>query len=187
MTSNLQHIKYTLRQHSDYSFNSSLQYDDNNIATILNKYYDTMTPEEMRVIVTKCMSEKEMRTILLKHELKFYTEEPKTLSLEIFTQNVSKLLKRYQSRAGGFLFEDNEWSVYDANSRKYDLYENEVLFENTIHKDYIKNLECAEFLSLILKKLNQMTNNIKVTLHSYLADRDQVYFVILKCCELNNS
>jgi hypothetical protein len=175
-------ILYDLNKHSNYGIDSVKECDDNNIVQHIAKDYHNMTDFELNQLVVKTMTNKEIRSRLLLHELRFYEQTPKYMcSLDKFKQEVQKLLIRYSHKAGGFKIDDREWTCHDHASKQYKIYVNELVFENTISKDYISDAECCEFLRLLIKRLNMIAINIRVTFHTHYVPRDQIYYLLLKC------
>lgn len=184
---NYNKIIHLLNRYNNYNIDSKICSDVNDMASLTNKYYDTMTIEDINQIIHKYMSENEMRRMILRHELKFLKMQPKYLELQQFKKEALHILRRYQYHAGGFNMDDREWIVHDKTSTRYDIHEMELVFENTIHMDHIKDTECAEYIQLIINRLNMMATNVKVVLHSYLSDRDQIYYILLKCNDISTN
>lgn len=176
----LHQFAYNLNNY-DIPQHTSEQFDKSNVAEYINKYYNNMTVEEMKYFLPKCIDENEMRRIILGYELKFFTITPIKMSLKTFARETQKILLRYQHKAGGFCFDDHIWKMYDCTSTKYHLNETELLFENTIHEDFVRDSECSNYLLMLINKLNMLSTNIKVSIHSNYLKRDQIYCIVLKC------
>lgn len=147
----------------------------------IHQYFDKMTNEEMKTWVVKCLTPNQMKKILLQHELNYYTARKQNMDLKQFCVDAQKILDRYQYRAGGFQFEDSKWLLHDYTSKQYHILQNEIVFENTVCKDDIKNPEIINFIGLLLKQLNNISNYVNVKLHWYYAKRDMIYYALLKC------
>lgn len=177
-------LLYQIDSHAKYNKNDSEKTCNNeNIAEHINKYYNSMTDEEMRAYVVKCMSMKDIKHTLLKYELKYLHREQKNITLRQFAKEADKILSRYQSKAGGFQFGDEKWTKHDSNSKTYIIYDNEIVFENTIHADFLTDAETYEYLQDILLALNEISTNICVTIHKKYSDRDKMYWILLKCVQ----
>lgn len=175
----------TLNKHHNCGINATLCSDDYNVAEFTNKYYRTMMIEDIAPLVHKCLSEKEMKRIILRHELKFLKIQPKDMTLEQFKKEVQYVLNRYHQCAGGFNMDDREWVVHDKTSNCYTIYDTELIFENTLHMDYKTDIECFEYMDLLITRLNMITSNIIVSVHTYLSERDQIYYILLKCKDVS--
>lgn len=158
---------------------------DTDLADLINKNYSSMTPEEMRHIALKCLTDSDIKHILLKYELQNLHREPSDIHLNEFEKIAVKKLLKYQSRAGGFCFGDRIWKIHDSTSKKYHIYDNELVFENTLDANSFQDHETIEYLNDILLVLNEISTRIKVTIHSKYSDRDKIYIMMLKCKENN--
>ena len=134
------------------------------LAEYIHTNYNSMDETEMKTIALKCLDMNEIKKILLSFELKNYKHKhlSQKMSLNEFTNEAMILFKRYQSKAGGFLLEDSEWIVYDNTTTKYEVSENELLFENTINTCDIDDDETTRYLDYIVKRLNSFAKNIYV-------------------------
>lgn len=154
------------------------------LAELINKNYNSMTSEEMRIIALKCLTDFDIKHILLKYEMKNLPRVPSDIHLHEFKNVAEKILLKYQSKAGGFYFCDRKWKIHDSTSKKYHIYENELVFENTLDANSFQDHETIEYLNDILLALNKISTRVKVTIHSKYLDRDKVYIMMLKCVEL---
>lgn len=154
------------------------------LADFISKNYDTMSKEEMKFFALKCLTEHDLCHILLKYELHNLERKPLNICLKEFSYIASKILFRYQSRAGGFYFGDRTWKMYNITSNKYTIYDNEIIFENTIGANNLHDNETKEFLQGLLLLLNNISTRVKVSIHMKFSDRDKIYTVMLKCCEM---
>lgn len=157
--------------------------NNTDLAELINKTYNSMTPEEMRYIALKCLTDTDIKHILLKYELQNLQREPSDIPLNEFEKIATKQLLKYQSRAGGFRFGNRIWKLYDSTSKKYHIYNNEIVFENTLDANSFKDHETLEYLNDILLVLNNISTKIKVTIHSKYFYRDKIHIIMLKCKE----
>lgn len=153
------------------------------LAECIRENYDAIDVEEMKHFVLKCLTEKDTRRILLNYELKNLMVETKDIQLNEFKHTAQKVLNRYQSKAGGFDIADSHWEMHDSNSEKFEIYDNEIIFTNSIHESNLKNSETKDFLYHILRILNKISSMIKVSMHLKYYDRDKTYLLMLKCKE----
>lgn len=150
------------------------------LATNIRTQYQKMNDKDLSEIVIKCLSKKDMKHIILKHELKYYKpDEVKTFAEFIF--NAKEILDRYQHRAGGFLIEDQQWILHTPDSKKYTLKENEIIFENTISIADVDDEETHKYLKRIVRMLKQLNKNIKVNFSFIKDEPDNIYIIFIKC------
>jgi len=166
-------------------YNDCIQTTNPELSDFLYHNYDSMTLEEKKQIVTKCLTDNGINNILLKFELKNLDIQTKKLNLIEFKKIAIKILERYQSKSGGFCFGHTNWILHDCNSKKINVYENEVIFENTIYENQLHSDETVEFLHDILNILNKISSLIKVSLHTKYHERDKINVLLLKCVEKN--
>lgn len=155
------------------------------LAELIHKNYSSMTPEELKTIALKCLSEINLRHILLKYEITNLQSEPLDIGLNEFSVIAKKLLLRYHGKAGGFNFGEQHWTEHTKTSRKFDLFDDEILYENTLDESKRLDTDTKEYLRNILHVLNNISTNVKVSLHYKFKERDKIYIVMLKCKEIN--
>ncbi len=143
------------------------------LAEIISNGYEKMTDEEMRSIVSKCMTMKHIKHILLKHELHNKKYEIRDMNIDEFRFIIKKLLHRYQSKAGGFKFHHRIWRIVPNDGH--------INFENDIHVNNIHDYETVEYMRGLLTLFNNISKNIEVRLLTKLNDRDKNVLVILQC------
>lgn len=172
---------HTVDIHSNYGVEPFEEKTDENkmvLASYIHKNYDKMDVSEMRSIALKCLSEKKIKKILLEHELKYYNEKSKKMSLKEFITKTVSILDRYQCKAGGFYIEDTKWSVHDYTSEEHDVRENEVVFSNTIDKLDLEDNETQHYLKRIEKRLSNLSPDIDVEI-TYNFDNKSVVIVTI--------
>lgn len=147
----------------------------------IHKNLDMMNEQELLMIISKCISKNRLKQMLLQYELKNWIPPKKKMTLNEFAKMAHKILYRYQSRAGGFMIEDREWTLHKHGSNKYNLKKNEILFENTLSDDYRTDKETREYLFDIISLLNKLSDNITVSLHNMVSERDTIQWLMIKC------
>lgn len=175
-------VLHTIEKCSNYSNNVS-KYDiekSKELAEYISVNYDTMDEYEMRRIASKCMDINAVKKNILAFELKNYVPVNEiTLSLDQYKGEAFKVFHRYQCKAGGFNLEDNEWILYDKSTPKYDVKQNELLFENTISfvDEYDDDIE--EFLYYLIKRLSSIAKNISADLRYRQNDNSKVLSILI--------
>jgi hypothetical protein len=180
----LYNFLHHIEDHGNYSSNLS-QHINTELAEIISKKYHLMTPEEMKHIAMRCLSENDVRRILLNYELKNLHREQTDVKLEEFAKIAQRILSRYQCKAGGFYFGDSSWTIHTWTSEKYEIYVNEIVFENTLSSTSLHEHDTTEYLRDILVALNKISTRVKVTIHSKYVDRDKTYVMMIKCREFS--
>lgn len=183
----------------DSSSNIDNNFDISDMAQLINKNLYKMDYEEKKYLLIMCLSTYNIHNELLKIEFNNLNPKNETMTLNNFCTNVKKLLTRYQHKVGGFLLEDMIWTLYDYNDGKYNLTQNEVVFENTMPafhipkrgeslkddlfllKNYCEIEETIHYLNKLTKLLNNMSNNIKTSLKFIDSYRDDIIVIILHC------
>lgn len=202
---NLHHLNkiFMTNKISNSEFDNSSEMDKNfnvsDMAQHINKNLYKMDYEEKKYLFQMCLSTYNIHNELLKFEFNNLNPNHKTITLNNFCTNVKKLLIRYQHKVGGFLLEDMTWTLYDHNDGKYNLTQNEVVFENTMPafhipkrgeslkddifllKNYCEIEETMIYLNKLTKLLNNLSNNIKISLKFIDSYRDDIIVVILHC------
>lgn len=156
-----------LKYLSNYFNHDVTDNPDSDIASFINKTYDTMSNTDILSVVNKCMPLTCMKSLILKYELEHYIPDKiNVLSLTEIGPIVRNILLKYTWKAGGFSIEDNEWLYYDNNASDYyvNVKDYEIIFTNTISTFECYSDETCEFLRALVKRLNNIANNIKVSL-----------------------
>jgi hypothetical protein len=174
MENNIANIENLKKQMSQYNNLHKIDTERNygydttkgntDLAKIIHDNYDDMNDDELKYLAIKCMSKKKIRKDLLEYEIKYYNPSPEDFTLEEFIKQATRIINRYQSKAGGFLIEDMKWILHRSDSYEYSVKSNEVLFENSINKLNIYDKETNTFLKRLVNRLNNLATNIVVNL-----------------------
>lgn len=180
--------KLNLLHSFDYKNNLSNYSNDfrneknNNLANLINKNFNKLSKEEKNRFLIKCLSEEEVNNLLLKFELENYSPNKSDInSFEEFIKIASKSLNRYQSKAGGFLIEDNEWIIHRNNSKDYEIENNQVVFENSVSIENVKDYDTINYLKKILSLLKRFSDKVIVCEEFIKSKKDGVYWILFKC------
>ena len=157
-----------------------------NLANYIKNNFTTMDEIELRKMALTCLSVNECKKIVLNHELTYYESNPtNNMTLDAFIKHAYYILNRYQSKAGGFLMEDIEWTLFTNDTTKYDVHENEILFENTISLCDFEDMETMEFLHKLEKRLGYVAKNIKINLRSHIDEKNKLVYILLWAVDQN--
>lgn len=160
--------------------------NSNDVSNFIYDNYEKMNIEEMKQLVSKCLTDNGMRYILLNYELKNLKNETKNMSLHEFERIAIKLISRYHWKAGGFLFK-NYWIAMNENTKNeniIDIHKNELIFMNTISEDDLHGDETVEYMQHIVRILTRISYRVRVSIHSKFSDRDKMNYVFIKCVEI---
>jgi hypothetical protein len=141
---------------------------------------NNLSEEEQRCFVAKCLTPIEIKKILLKYELDNYKPPAQDCNLKQFAKIAMNLLNRYQSKAGGFDFEDVDWTMHDKSSSDYKLKKEDVWFENSVNKMYRDDEDTLNFLDKMKDMLASINPKIKV---AYEIHGDKNTCVVFIKCE----
>lgn len=156
---------HRFEQTKNYRQNNNYKTSEENeeLATYLHNNFDKMDEVEMGKMLLKCFGINEIKKNLLRFELIHYSDQNnKDMTLEEFEKKALKIINRYQWKAGGFLIEDCEWIIHKVDSPRYDVKENELVFENTLDISDIKDDETDFFIKKLVNQLSSLSTNIIV-------------------------
>lgn len=154
---------------------------------IYENYYK-MDESEKKIICNKIISIYDLNKILLKYEIDNLVFDEKISDTHELIITIDKLLKKYHYKAGGFLFEDNIWRLYDVVSgqKKYDLKPNEYIFDNSIKAIDVEDSECYTFVNSLVSLFSRLTDNHKFR-YKYIEDNyENIYWIIIKIVHIDN-
>lgn len=172
--------EHLILSHTNYGLKRKpIKSDLQELAAMINKDYQHMDDHELKYLVNKCLSIEDMKSIILNFELNYLEREPTYMTLEEFSVQADRILKRYQWRAGGFLIEDTQWKIMTSKSRNHDIMDNEILFENTIDIKRSIDIETRDFLERIVDQLNSLATNIDVELRFKDKKEDRLSYVLI--------
>ena len=159
--------------------------DGEKIAKFINEELDKMTDDEVYKFNKDFVSINKIKSDLLMIELEYFKEDPIKMDLNEFETKAISIFNRYQSNAIGI--EDPEWSVHKFDSKEYSVMENELLFENTIAKCDNNNCETEKYLNLIVKRLNNLSEDIDVDIRYSEDNKNNIVWVLIWCTYQKNN
>lgn len=156
------------------------------IAKFIRDKFDSLSEDEMRKIVIRCMSLKKVKSELLKFELKHYEQETnKNINLQEFAAIAEKILNRYQGVAGGFKVEDFEWTQVERKTQylgnNFEVKKNEIVFLNSIDKLDKNDNELSLYLKRIVEYLDNISNKVDVRHVIKESPKDGLYWILIRC------
>ena len=139
---------------------NNIKTNDSNYADYINKNLDKLEYDDKLSLYKKLFTSKTIDKELMEYELNNLIPK-QTADFNEFIKMAEHYLSRYTKKAGGFLLEDTEWITHLKGSKKYDLLDNEVIFDNSIQRvDY--NMETINFVNNIVKLLSKINPNMKI-------------------------
>jgi hypothetical protein len=178
---NKNQIYYKNIDYLDNYYDKIISDDDKiNLSNIINKNLHNMDINEKLNILKKIKTEHYINKELLKFEFENYIPKICQKRKDIIKE-MNYILKRYQYIAGGYKLED-EWTFYNFENNKYELYKNEIIFENSISQYYKENdEEHLIFINKIVEKFRKISDKTKVNF-KYIKDKIEkdVYWIIIK-------
>jgi hypothetical protein len=160
--------------------------NSNDISKFIYDNYEKMSIEEMRRVISKCLTENGIRYILLNFEMRNLKYETKDTSLREFELIATKFINRYHGKAGGFLFK-NDWILMKENTKEQnivDIHKNEIVYMNIIQENDLHSDETVEYLQNIVRILTRISFRVKVSIHSKFSVRDKINYIFIKCTEI---
>lgn len=130
--------------------------------------------ELLKIIKT----ESEINNYLLTHEFYNLTPGKKTNSFNELVKIIQDNLNKYTHKAGGFVLEDHEWGCHLADSSKYELLNNEAIFDNSILRKHRYDYELNKYLCQIIKIVSSMTTNYVVS-YNFIDDVQGLTWVVI--------
>lgn len=158
------------------------------LAKYLYENLDKMDDTEIKNTIIKCLSNDQIKSLLLNFELENYKEKTqKEISLEDFLKKALSIIKRYHWKAGGFFFEDDEWVVHKSNSSKYEIKENELILENTINLIDLSDSLTESYLKNLENRLESIAENIEINLKSRSSNKSKIIYVLICATDKNKT
>lgn len=183
-----QHNLFTrLNNYTDTGINTNTQTDTStsiNINTDINifKNLNSLDEHERNIFVNKTLSDNQKNNIILKYELLNYCPNKKKYDLCNFKKLVKYIFDRYTYKAGGFNFDTSEWNEHiiknkNKNTRKINISKIAFIYKNTLHNDYINDLETREYLVNMFNIFNKLSSNFSIKLKIEFKNRDNMNYV----------
>lgn len=161
---------------------------NNNFYDHIFENFDKMDEIELRKIVHKFLSYRDIKKIILESEFfnhRLSDNSSKIIDLNEFEKISLKIFNRYKLLFSEFFIEDSEWTLYKESTSKYTLQSNEILFENTIDLIDIDNEETLNFLDMLIFKFNSISSNIKTKYHIKKDKHAKIAYILVWIIDKN--
>jgi len=158
-------------------YNNKQEYNEHyeTIANYVINNYGKLIESEKKEIIKMFISNNEVDDILLKCLIKYYNPEKHIMNLETFISQCKKILKIFKRVF--FDLEDDEWNIYKFPNNRFEIKENEVIFENTIPLNYVSD-SFKEYIEHLIRILNNVSD-YKVDYKLLSDEENHVCFVLL--------
>jgi len=125
------------------------------------------------------LSEEYIKKIISEFEFYNITIDKEDMTFEEFVNKCVELLNRYTYTAGGFRLEDNEWTIFRKGAEKYDLHENEIIFENSVLTIYEDDYETTKFLNRLIELINNICDKYIISCAMVKCERSGISWILL--------
>ena len=162
------------------------------LASFIKNNYNKLSYEEKKSLVLKCLDEKEINAILLRYE--YYNDEDlkpvKYMPLNDALSAILKIINRYQSKAGGYVVEDVDWTVIRHTDDSEKVKDNQILLQNTVTINEKDDGELSEYLKELEYKLGKIAENITIDIRGITMEKEKIEYlhiwIIDEKCECEN-
>jgi hypothetical protein len=155
-------------------------FDERQLAEYINKNLDSLGVCEKLSLLKKIINEHNINRQLLKFEMEHLIPDKKETREEIILL-IDIMFKKYHKRAGGFLFEDDDWNFFDFNSKKYLLNENEIIFDNSLKYYQRHDIETNKFIDNMISLISKISNDIKIKDRLIIDESNNILWVVIIC------
>lgn len=149
------------------------QYENKELSKELFNNYNLLIRDEKFNYLKNIIDDRTIDNLLLNFIL--YNYHP--TETDNFIVNAKQILFKFNKTLN--FIEDEEWRLYNFPSERYELDENEFIFENSISYFY-KNEIFISKIEQLNRILNELSNNITVK-YNFLKDNDNIIFVVFIC------
>lgn len=164
-----------------FAYNNHLKEVDRiKMAKFIQNNFARMNYFDKLSIHNKIVSEFKLNYELLKFQLTYLIPDEKITDFEKFIKETEKILNFYQWKAGGFLCEDDKWTLYRHGNHKYDLKENEVIFDNSVKTINNSDIEVYKYIKSLHNLLQKMTDSFKIKFRYIDDDYDDITWIIIR-------
>lgn len=172
--------KYKMDNVNDSKYKKIKNPED--IANMINRNFHSLDYVEKINIIKNIYTETNINKKLFKFELSYLNIGQKYENLEDLTNIVEQLLNRYHSMIGNQLLEDDKWNLHKMGSTKYELVENEAIFDNSLK--FGNNVKAHKYIKKLIKLFSKLTNDYKIT-YKYIPDNEEgMTWVIIKIAKM---
>ena len=156
------------------------------LETIFNNL-NNLTKSEIIIYLNKLLSFNEVKEQLLLKLLQNHIFSKVTINSIDDLKNVcNKVLKIYNPKIINTSLEDEEWLIYNNTSTKYELFKDEILFENTIPIVDTHDINMINYLEHICTILRNLSSNVDIKYRVLESRKNKIGIIIIKCSYKSN-
>lgn len=146
---------------------------------------EDLSKDEKITIYKNIINEKYIDNELLKYLFTYY--EPNKVEGFVNIINECKyIINKFHKKAGGFLFEDIQWNLHTKDDYKYELRDNEFIFDNSVNCDFDEYENKNFFISLV-KIIKNISPNLIIEKRYHHDEKNNVeWYIILGIYNENN-
>lgn len=153
---------------------------DFDLADYIHINLHKMDYNEKILYYKKFLTENKINKKLLKYELYNYKPKNKINNFNNLILFIKKILNRYSILTQNSELEDVKWTLYLKNNKKYNLKENEAIFDNSIHDNNVNSIKVKNYIKQIINLISNSTDNFKIS-YKYLSDnQENLHWIIIK-------
>ena len=141
---------------------------------------DTMHFEEKYSIYKNIITENNLDLQLLKFEMENIDFNIKIENLNDIINKIYYLLDRYKIIQENLPLEDEKWTLHTNFSKKYELNNTEIIFDNSVEKKYINDISLNKYIKKLVNLFSKISNDYKVN-YKFLRDHDEdIIWILIK-------
>lgn len=178
----LDHQKTLVPDYVDYPKEKTRSTDK---AMFIYKNIEKMDLIERQKTLFSLLSEQRITVDLMKYELRYLNTGLSINNFEEYIIFMIDTFRRYHMKAGGFICEDTEWTLYRHGSGKYPLKENEAIFENSIKMVHRYDFNIAKYIMDLINFFKRHKGPSLNISYRLLDTTDDIYWMIFKISSHN--
>jgi len=151
---------------------------NNDLINCIHNGFSTISNKNKKKIIKNILTDEYINELILKYEFFNYTPNEAEQNIESLKNILNDELKKYTFLSK---MESNDWLIHDLTSSKYELVENEILFENSIQSVDIHDIETLDFLKQLKFRMEKIATNFNIKYKFIDAKRLLVNWVVIIC------
>lgn len=141
---------------------------------------NNLSEKEIDVFLVKSMSLSDKIKYLLMKQITVSDIDINLNNLKDFSKVCTHYFSLYKANVLTNTIEDDVWNIHDKSSLKYNINDNEIIFENTISSVYCHDKITLEYLESIILLFNKISRFIKVSYKFIDLDQYNISIIIIR-------